>query len=146
LKDAPSADQNYLTANHLFWEATKLNDRAGNQLPQAVEKYQEVLPQWRALGDGFGEASTLHMLGFAYGTITQDFLKQAGGSMNQQAKNARPLARKQDLLVRELADEVLVYDLANDEAHCLNETAAFVWMRCDGRNTPRDIAHCSSRK
>ena len=66
--------------------------------------------------------------------------------MNQKVRNARPLARKQDLLVQELPHEVLVYDIERDRAHCLNETAAFVWKRCDGRNTPRDIARLLGNK
>jgi coenzyme PQQ synthesis protein D (PqqD) len=51
-----------------------------------------------------------------------------------------PLARKEGLVIKELADEVLVYNLNDDRAHCLNQTAAFVWQRCDGRTTPRKIA------
>jgi len=66
--------------------------------------------------------------------------------MNQKVRNARPLARKQDLLVQELPHEVLVYDIERDRAHCLNETTAFVWKRCDGRNTPRDIARLLGNK
>ena len=31
-----------------------------------------------------------------------------------------PVARQKDLIVRELSDEVLVYDLNTDKAHCLN--------------------------
>jgi hypothetical protein len=60
--------------------------------------------------------------------------------MDQKVQDPRPLARKQDLLVEELSSEVLVYDVEQDRAHCLNETAAFVWKRCDGQNTPQDIA------
>jgi hypothetical protein len=43
-------------------------------------------------------------------------------------------------VIQELPDEVLVYDLERDRAHCLNETAAFVWQRCDGRNSIAQIA------
>ena len=64
----------------------------------------------------------------------------------QKARSTRPLARKQDLLVRELPNEVLVYDRERDRAHCLNETAAFVWKRCDGRRTPKDIARLLSKE
>ncbi|HEX5732519.1 MAG TPA: PqqD family peptide modification chaperone, partial [Blastocatellia bacterium] len=39
-----------------------------------------------------------------------------------------------------LADEVLVYDLERDRAHCLNLSAARVWERCDGDHTVREIA------
>jgi hypothetical protein len=44
-----------------------------------------------------------------------------------------PKARKKDLLVEAIDDEVLVYDLRNSRAHCLNKNAAFVWESCDGR-------------
>lgn len=46
-----------------------------------------------------------------------------------------PRARKDDLIVKEMPDEVLVYDLARDKAHCLNRTAALVWNYCDGRTS-----------
>lgn len=60
--------------------------------------------------------------------------------MNEKAPNAKPIARKQGLVIQELPDEVLVYDLDRDRAHCLNQTAAFVWQRCNGRNTTAQIA------
>ncbi|MFY9607512.1 MAG: PqqD family protein [Blastocatellia bacterium] len=50
------------------------------------------------------------------------------------------LARREDLVVQELPDEVLVYDLTQHKAHCLNQTAAFVWNHCDGQTTPAGIA------
>lgn len=80
---------------------------------------------------------------FSIGQVT---FQDAGDSMDRKAQNIRPLARKEDLLVKELPGEVLIYDLARDRAHCLNETAAFVWKRCDGRNTPRDIASSLGKK
>ncbi|HJZ82776.1 MAG TPA: PqqD family peptide modification chaperone [Pyrinomonadaceae bacterium] len=46
-----------------------------------------------------------------------------------------PRARSENLVIRELDDETLVYDMERDEAHCLNQTAALVWQRCDGRTT-----------
>ena len=51
-----------------------------------------------------------------------------------------PVARKNDLVVQEVTDEVLVYDLSSNKAHCLNETAAMVWKSCDGSNSVTDIA------
>ena len=60
--------------------------------------------------------------------------------MKDKARNAKPIARKAGLVIQELPDEVLVYDLDRDRAHCLNQTAAFVWQRCDGRNTVAQIA------
>lgn len=50
------------------------------------------------------------------------------------------LARNEDLVVRELQDEVLVYDLKRDKAHCLNHTSAFVWNHCDGQTTVYEMA------
>jgi hypothetical protein len=51
-----------------------------------------------------------------------------------------PHARRDGLVVRELPDEVLVYDLERNRAHCLNSTAAAVWRRCDGETTAREIS------
>ena len=48
---------------------------------------------------------------------------------------ALPHARKDGLVIKELPNETLVYDLERDEAHCLNQTAALVWKRCDGKTT-----------
>ena len=50
-----------------------------------------------------------------------------------------PVARKEGLVIQETSDEVLVYDLDSNKAHCLNQTAAFVWKSCDGNNSITDI-------
>lgn len=52
----------------------------------------------------------------------------------------RPIARKTGLVVQEIPDEVLVYDLERNKAHCLNQSAAMVWRSCDGNNSVADIA------
>jgi hypothetical protein len=51
-----------------------------------------------------------------------------------------PLARKDGLVIQEMADEVLVYDTNSNKAHCLNQTAAFVWKSCDGKANVKDIS------
>jgi len=51
-----------------------------------------------------------------------------------------PQARTDNLVIRELDDETLVYDMERDEAHCLNRTAALVWNQCDGRTTATQAA------
>src|SRR6266536_4274689 len=51
-----------------------------------------------------------------------------------------PKARKAELIVREFADELLVYDKKRHEAHCLNRTAAVIWKHCDGRTSVAEIA------
>ena len=60
--------------------------------------------------------------------------------MERIAPTHRPRMREQGLVMDELPDEVLVYDLDRHQAHCLNKTAAMVWQHCDGRTTPREIA------
>ncbi len=52
----------------------------------------------------------------------------------------RPVASREGLLVRELGQELVVYDLERHEAHCLNRTAAFVFTHNDGRMTAGQIA------
>ena len=51
-----------------------------------------------------------------------------------------PAARQDGLVIRELPEELLVYDSETHEAHCLNETAAAVWKLCDGRTSVPEIA------
>ncbi|HJQ67368.1 MAG TPA: PqqD family peptide modification chaperone [Blastocatellia bacterium] len=60
--------------------------------------------------------------------------------MKNLTKQLAPQARSNGLVVEELADEVLVYDLDRDRAHCLNQTAANVWRLCDGKSSPAEIA------
>ena len=55
--------------------------------------------------------------------------------MKASANQILPSARTRELIVRELEDEVLVYDLERQKAHCLNQTSAFVWKHCDGRTS-----------
>jgi hypothetical protein len=62
-------------------------------------------------------------------------------------KNVRatkPKARSEGLIVQALPEETLVYDLDRDLAHCLNQTAALVWNRCDGSRTTKQIARAVS--
>jgi hypothetical protein len=51
----------------------------------------------------------------------------------------KPHARSNELVVEELGDELLVYDLATDEAHSLSDVAARVWRACDGETDPDAI-------
>lgn len=57
-----------------------------------------------------------------------------------------PERRKDELVVRELPDEVLVYDLERHKAHCLNQTSALVWKHCDGTQTVPDVARLLERE
>ena len=57
-----------------------------------------------------------------------------------------PLSRTDNLVIRELDDETLVYDMERDEAHCLNHTAALVWQQCDGKTTATQAARFLQNK
>ncbi len=59
--------------------------------------------------------------------------------MKDDLREQLPLARTDQLIVKEVDDEVLVYDLKNDKAHCLNDTAAKVWKNCDGKKSIGEI-------
>src|SRR4029453_8365283 len=52
----------------------------------------------------------------------------------------RPIARSSGLVVQEVPDEVLVYDLESNKAHCLNQSAAMIWKSCDGNTSVSEIA------
>ena len=51
-----------------------------------------------------------------------------------------PNARTNGLVMQDLPDEVLVYDLESNKALCLNQTAAMVWRTCDGKTPVAEIA------
>jgi hypothetical protein len=57
-----------------------------------------------------------------------------------------PRSRTDNLVIRELDDETLVYDMERDEAHCLNQTAALVWQQCDGKTTAAQAARSLQSK
>jgi hypothetical protein len=69
-----------------------------------------------------------------------------GSARKLERKETRPQARRDDLLVEELADETLLYDLKRHQAYCLNRTAALVWRRCDGRTTVSEMAPLLARE
>ena len=51
-----------------------------------------------------------------------------------------PKSRNDDIVVEEVFDELVIYDLKRDKVHSLNPTAAFVWRHCDGNRTPAELA------
>lgn len=51
-----------------------------------------------------------------------------------------PKARTKGMVVKEVDDEVLVYDLERDKAHCLNLSAAAIWRLCDGKTSVSELA------
>ena len=56
-----------------------------------------------------------------------------------------PLARYENVVVQEVADEVLVCNLNNNRVFCLNKTAAEVWKLSDGETDVKQIAKNLSR-
>ena len=62
--------------------------------------------------------------------------------MNKKVEEAgrRPRSRTEGLVVREVGEELLVYDLERHRAHCLNRAAAIVWGECNGVRTIEEIA------
>ena len=61
-------------------------------------------------------------------------------SMDSPNSHEGALARHAEVVVQELADEVMVYDLKHHRAHCLNRTAAFIWRHCDGQTSVPQLA------
>lgn len=51
--------------------------------------------------------------------------------------NTLPRNRTSDLVVQELEEETLIYDLKSNKAFCLNETSSLVWKHCDGKTAPQ---------
>lgn len=57
-----------------------------------------------------------------------------------------PLSRREDLVVQELNDEMLIYDLKKNKAFCLNATSAMVYGFCDGTKSVSDISKAVGTK
>ncbi len=55
-------------------------------------------------------------------------------------KHITPKARKESLVVQELDNEILIFDLESNKAVCLNETSALIWQACDGNNDVSEIS------
>jgi hypothetical protein len=60
--------------------------------------------------------------------------------MQKRTAKLEPLARKDGLIIQQMPDETLVYDLESHKAHCLNRTAALVWQHCNGEMSVKEIA------
>lgn len=61
-------------------------------------------------------------------------------------RNINPIARKSNLVVQEMAAEILVYDLSINKAFCLNETSALVWQFSDGNNSISKITDLINKR
>lgn len=50
------------------------------------------------------------------------------------------------MVIQELSDETLVYDLERNRALCLNRTSALVWRYCDGRTSFEQVESVLERE
>lgn len=50
------------------------------------------------------------------------------------------LIRKKGVLERSVGEERMLYDTLQRTVHVLNDTAYFLWQRCDGNHTLEQIA------
>jgi hypothetical protein len=53
--------------------------------------------------------------------------------------NNLPQVRHENIVVKDLENEVLIYDLTSHKAYTLNETSAIVWNLCDGKTSVPQI-------
>lgn len=60
--------------------------------------------------------------------------------MKREPREFLPQARREGMVIKKVDDEVLVYDLERDKAHCLNLSAAAIWRLCDGKTTTAELA------
>ena len=54
--------------------------------------------------------------------------------------NTYPQSVREDIVVQNLEDETLLYNLKTNKALCLNETSALIWEMCDGKTSSSAIA------
>lgn len=58
----------------------------------------------------------------------------------------KPLARKNDIVIQEFGDEILIYDLRANKAFNLNKTSTLIWQLSDGGKTVAEIADALALK
>ena len=57
-----------------------------------------------------------------------------------------PQSRQKNLVVQELNNETLIYDLETNKAFCLNELSALIWNFCDGAQSVAEINRAVAEK
>jgi hypothetical protein len=57
-----------------------------------------------------------------------------------------PKTRNENIVVQEIENEILIYDLELNKAFCLNETSAIIYQLCDGKNSIADISSSIAKK
>lgn len=58
----------------------------------------------------------------------------------------KPKARRDELVIEELPEETLVYDLNRHKAYCLNQTTAVIWSHCDGQTDIKQLSRVLQKK
>lgn len=53
--------------------------------------------------------------------------------------NKLPKSRNENILVQNLDNEILIYDLITNKAFCLNETSSKIYQHCDGKTSFDDL-------
>jgi hypothetical protein len=66
----------------------------------------------------------------------ENLLRQQGFT---EASKSRP-RRRSDVKTRLVNGETLVLNRHEELVHQLNRTASYIWQRCDGQSTPKEIA------
>jgi hypothetical protein len=59
---------------------------------------------------------------------------------------SNPLSRRDNIVIQELQDEILIYDLRKNKALCLNKTSAMIWQECDGTKSVAEISQTLGKK
>lgn len=50
-----------------------------------------------------------------------------------------PISKTENIVVQEANKELLIYDLITNQAFCLNETSAIIYLACDGKTTIEEL-------
>jgi hypothetical protein len=57
-----------------------------------------------------------------------------------------PASRQDNIVIQEIRNEILIYDLTKNKAVCLNPTSALIWQECDGTKSVSEISRHLSRQ
>jgi hypothetical protein len=63
-----------------------------------------------------------------------------GESFNTEGNDMKPIARRNDLVVKRDTGELFIEDILNHNLIRLNPTSAYVWEKCDGSRDTTEIA------
>ena len=58
----------------------------------------------------------------------------------------KPKSRIENIVTQEMNNELLIYDLKDNKAFCLNETSAIIYQLCDGKRTVAEINNVIAKK